>query len=143
MPGMKRWPTIPRRSVLIPRLWRLTAMSLRSCWNRAGRRMQQLTTLPRYRASSNYSNWAAWLPKLIKRLLSSRRSAATFCVMGVAEILEEIKSLPPEQRWQVLERTRDMLGVEIPDTFKQGMREIASGEVIELDEALQELDRPE
>jgi len=75
--------------------------------------------------------------------LSSRRSAATFCVMGVAEILEEIKSLPPEQRWQVLERTRDMLGVEIPDTFKQGMREIASGEVIELDEALQELDRPE
>jgi len=31
--------------------------------------------------------------------------------MGVAEILEEIKSLPPEQRWQVLERTRDMLGV--------------------------------
>ncbi|PYI83922.1 MAG: hypothetical protein DMF41_13130 [Verrucomicrobia bacterium] len=63
--------------------------------------------------------------------------------MGVAEILEEIKSLPPEQRWQVLERTRDMLGVEIPDTFKQGMREIASGEVIELDEALQELDRPE
>ncbi len=63
--------------------------------------------------------------------------------MGVAEILEEIKSLPPEQRWQVLERTRNMLGVEIPDTFKQGMREIASGEVIELDEALQELDRPE
>ena len=63
--------------------------------------------------------------------------------MGVAEILEESKSLPPEQRWQVLERTRDMLGVEIPDTFKQGMREIASGEVIELDEALQELDRPE
>ena len=63
--------------------------------------------------------------------------------MGVAEILEEIKSLPPEQRWQVLERTRDMLGVEIPDTFKQGMREVASGEVIELDEALQELDRPE
>ena len=63
--------------------------------------------------------------------------------MGVAEILEEIKSLPPEQRWQVLERTRDMLGVEIPDTFKQGMREIASGQVIDLDEALQELDRPE
>jgi len=63
--------------------------------------------------------------------------------MGVSEILEEIKSLPAEQRWQVLERTRDMLGVEIPETFKQGMREIARGEVIELDEALQELDRPE
>jgi hypothetical protein len=63
--------------------------------------------------------------------------------MGVSEILEEIKSLPTEQRWQVLERTRDMLGSEIPETFKQGMREIARGDVIELDEALQELNRPE
>jgi hypothetical protein len=63
--------------------------------------------------------------------------------MGVSEILEEIKSLPTEQRWQVLERTRDMLGSEIPETFKQGMREIARGEVIDLDEALQELNRPE
>ena len=33
-----------------------------------------------------------------------------------------------------------MLGPEIPESFKQGMREIARGEVIELDEALEELD---
>ena len=65
------------------------------------------------------------------------------CAMGVSEILDEIKSLPPEQRWQILERTREMLGPEIPESFKQGMREIAAGEVIELDQALQELDRPE
>ena len=63
--------------------------------------------------------------------------------MGVSEILKEIKSLPPEERWQIIERTREMLGPEIPESFKQGMREIATGDVIELDEALQELDHPE
>jgi hypothetical protein len=62
--------------------------------------------------------------------------------MGVSEILDEIKSLPPEQRWQILERTREMLGADIPDSFKQGMGEIARGEVIELDEALRDIDRP-
>ena len=64
-------------------------------------------------------------------------------VVGVSEILDEIKSLPPEQRWQILERTREMLGPEIPESFKRGMEEIACGEVIELDEALNELDRQE
>jgi len=63
--------------------------------------------------------------------------------MGVSQILEEIKSLPPEQRWEILERTREMLAPEIPESFKQGMQEIARGEVIELDEALKELERPE
>jgi hypothetical protein len=63
--------------------------------------------------------------------------------MGVSEILREIQSLPPEQRWQIIERTRETLNSEIPDSFKQGMREIAQGEVIELDDALQELDRAE
>jgi hypothetical protein len=61
--------------------------------------------------------------------------------MGVSEILDEIKLLPAEQRWQILERTREMLGPEIPESFKQAMREIARGEVTELDEALQELER--
>lgn len=63
--------------------------------------------------------------------------------MGVAEILEEIKSLPAQQRWEILERTRQMLDAEIPESFRQAMREIARDEVIELDEALKELERPE
>jgi len=64
-------------------------------------------------------------------------------IMGVSEILEEIKSLPTPQRWEILERTREMLDAEIPESFKQGMREIARGEVIELDEALEELKQRE
>jgi hypothetical protein len=63
--------------------------------------------------------------------------------MGVSQILDEIKSLPPEQRWEILERTREMLGPEIPESFKQGMREIARGETVELDEALEEVKRVE
>ena len=63
--------------------------------------------------------------------------------MGVSEILKEIKSLPPEQRWEIIARTRETLGSEIPESFRQGMREIAVGDVIELDEALQELDQRE
>jgi hypothetical protein len=63
--------------------------------------------------------------------------------MGVSEILQEIKSLPTPQRWEILERTREMLDAEIPESFRRGMREIASGEVIELDEALKELEQPE
>jgi hypothetical protein len=63
--------------------------------------------------------------------------------MGVSKILDEIKSLPAEQRWEILQRTREMLGPEIPEGFKQGMEEIARGEVIELDEVLQDLERPE
>ena len=63
--------------------------------------------------------------------------------MGVSEILRQISSLSPEQRLQIIQRTREMLGAEIPDSFRQGMQEIAEGEVIELDDALHELDRPE
>ena len=63
--------------------------------------------------------------------------------MGLTEILDEIKSLSSEQRWQVLERTREMLGPEIPESFKEGMAEIARGEVTDLDEALEELGPPE
>jgi hypothetical protein len=63
--------------------------------------------------------------------------------MGVSEILEEIKLLPTPQRWEILERTREMLDAEIPESFKQGMREIVSGDVIELNEALEELEQLE
>jgi hypothetical protein len=79
---------------------------------------------------------------MVERLSFPQRLAIIWR-MGVSQILDEIKSLPPEQRWEILERTREMLGPEIPESFKQGMREIARGEVIEFDEALEELDRPE
>jgi hypothetical protein len=63
--------------------------------------------------------------------------------MGVSEILQEIKSLTVQQRWEILERNREMLDADIPESFKQGMREIARSEVIELDDALEQLEQPE
>jgi hypothetical protein len=63
--------------------------------------------------------------------------------MGVGQILDEIKALPPEQRWEILERTREMLRSEIPESFRQGMEEIARGDVIDLDEALQDVEASE
>jgi predicted transcriptional regulator len=36
-----------------------------------------------------------------------------------------------------------LFGAEIPESFKRGMEEIARGEVIELDEALNELEQQE
>ena len=63
--------------------------------------------------------------------------------MSVDEILHQIEALPSEDRWQVLELTRHLLEPEIPESFTQGMAEIERGEVIELDDALKELDSPE
>lgn len=63
--------------------------------------------------------------------------------MGVTEILHEIETLPAAQRWEILEHTRALLASEIPDSFSKAMEEIARGEVIDLDEALEELDRAE
>ena len=60
--------------------------------------------------------------------------------MGVAEILHEIETLPAEERWKVLEHTRQLLEPEIPESFRQAMDEIKRGDVIELDDALQDLE---
>lgn len=59
----------------------------------------------------------------------------------MTEILHEIETLPSEQRWEVLEHTRQLPDAEIPESFKEAMAEIERGETVELDEALTELDR--
>jgi len=63
--------------------------------------------------------------------------------MSVTEILHQIEALPTKDRWQVLEHTRHLLEPEIPESFAQAMSEIERGAVIELDDALKELDKPE
>jgi len=67
----------------------------------------------------------------------------TFLLVSVAEILHQIEALPSNERWQILEHTRHLLDAEIPESFSQGMAEIARGDVIELDEALKALDTAE
>jgi hypothetical protein len=55
------------------------------------------------------------------------------------QILQEIDSLAPTDRWQVLQHTRHLLEPEIPAEFKEGMEAIAKGETLDLDEAMPEL----
>jgi hypothetical protein len=60
--------------------------------------------------------------------------------MSVKEIMREIESLPSDERWKVLEGVRRLLEPEIPESFREGMAQIKRGDVIDLDDALQELD---
>lgn len=58
--------------------------------------------------------------------------------MSAQEIIDQIKALPPGERAQV---TRFVLQEDdswIPDTFKEGMADIAAGRVVDMDTALNE-----
>ena len=62
--------------------------------------------------------------------------------MGVTEILHEIEALPSGEQLLLLEKLRKLTEHDVPDSFRQGMAEAEQGMLIDLDNALQELDRP-
>lgn len=58
--------------------------------------------------------------------------------MSAQEIIEQIRALPPAERAEV---TRFVLQEDdswIPESFKEGMADIAAGRVVDLDTALNE-----
>ena len=62
--------------------------------------------------------------------------------MSTRELLQEIETLPkPEQLW-LLEKLSALTEADIPASLRQSIAEADRGELIELDEALHELDRP-
>jgi hypothetical protein len=62
--------------------------------------------------------------------------------MSTRELLQEIETLPkPEQLW-LLEQLAALTEDQIPVSFKQSLAEAERGELMDLDEALKELDRP-
>lgn len=62
--------------------------------------------------------------------------------MGVTEILHEIEALPGKDRQALFARLGELAESDIPASFRQGMAEAARGELVDLDEALRELERP-
>ena len=58
--------------------------------------------------------------------------------MSVAEIIEQIKALPLDERAQVAKFVVESDDCWIPQEFKQGMADIAAGRVVDLDTALNE-----
>jgi hypothetical protein len=61
--------------------------------------------------------------------------------MSVAELLNEIEALPSEERLRLVEKLVQLTVSDVPDSLRQSMAEAERGELIDLDEALQELDR--
>ncbi len=61
--------------------------------------------------------------------------------MSVAELLHEIEALPSEERLRLVEKLVRLSEADVPESLRQSMAEAERGELIDLDEALQELDR--
>jgi len=61
--------------------------------------------------------------------------------MSVAEILHQIEALPTEERLQLVEKLMQLSEADVPESLRQSMAEAERGELIDMDDALQELDR--
>ena len=61
--------------------------------------------------------------------------------MSVAELLHEIEALPSEERLLLVEKLVQLTEADVPESLRQSMTEAERGELIDLDDALQELDR--
>jgi hypothetical protein len=61
--------------------------------------------------------------------------------MSVTEILHEIEALPSEERIRLVEKLVQLTESEVPESFRQGMAEAARGDLLELDDALRDLDK--
>lgn len=62
--------------------------------------------------------------------------------MGVAELLHEIEALPSEERLRLVEKLVQLTEADVPESLRQSMAEAERGELIEMDDALRELERP-
>jgi hypothetical protein len=60
--------------------------------------------------------------------------------MSVADLLQEIEALPSEERLRLVEKLVQLTEAEVPESLRQSMTEAGRGELIDLDEALRELD---
>jgi hypothetical protein len=56
--------------------------------------------------------------------------------MSAAELVEQIEALPEPERAKVIERFHANAPKWIPESFREGMADIAAGRVVDLDEAL-------
>ena len=56
--------------------------------------------------------------------------------MSATELVEQIEALPEQERAEVLEQLHARAPMWIPESFREGMADIAAGRVVDLDEAL-------
>jgi hypothetical protein len=56
--------------------------------------------------------------------------------MSATELVEQIEALPEQERAKVIERLHAHAPMWIPESFREGMADIAAGRTVDLDEAL-------
>jgi predicted transcriptional regulator len=56
--------------------------------------------------------------------------------MSATELVEQIEALPEQERAEVIERLHERAPAWIPESFREGMADIAAGRVVDLDDAL-------
>ena len=56
--------------------------------------------------------------------------------MSATELVEQIEALPEQERAEVIERLHAHAPAWIPESFREGMADIADGRVVDLDEVL-------
>ena len=61
--------------------------------------------------------------------------------MSTNELWHEIETLPKQEQLALLEKLSALAEAEIPTSLLQSMAEAERGELIDLDDALQDLDR--
>ncbi len=61
--------------------------------------------------------------------------------MSVSEILHEIEALPTAERLKLVEKLVQQTEADIPESLRESMAQAGRGELIDLDDALPELDR--
>ena len=58
--------------------------------------------------------------------------------MSVTEILKELPKLSPTDRAAVWKKLGEITEADVPATFRQGMRDIATGLTVDMESALRE-----
>ena len=60
--------------------------------------------------------------------------------MSASELLHQIESLPKQERLWLWEKLSQLTEADIPESLRQSIAQAERGELIDLDEALRELD---
>ncbi len=64
-----------------------------------------------------------------------------FYIYERSEILHEIESLPDEERFRLVEKLVQLAYADIPESLRESMAQVERAELIDMDDALRELDR--
>ena len=71
-----------------------------------------------------------------KTRLATSLAPVKFSVMNTTELLEQIEGLPNEEKARLIERLHANAPSWIPESFREGMADIAASRTIDLAEAL-------